>query len=163
MIPGDASAVNGILLRFAEKQPRLDPMSWQAAADGSVQSFGAKPFRQIGLASLKSTDRGSILMGFFRAHSTQIVTPGMAFNRAGAIGCPQKVQGLAAILFAVLIGENAVDHRRIGGRDSASKRDATCRGAEITADKHLAAWIPVVDRVAGTLFREVSNEEHERS
>ena len=48
-------------------------------------------------------------MGFFLAHSTQIVTPGMAINRAGAMDRPQEVQGLGTIFFVVLIGVNAID------------------------------------------------------
>ena len=55
------------------------------------QSFGANPFRLIGLASLRSYFRGSTFGGKRLAQFTQTVTPGNASSRAAAIGWPHTV------------------------------------------------------------------------
>ena len=56
------------------------------------QSFGAKPLRLMGLAWLSSIPLVSIFRGCFLAHSMQVVTPGNASRRAGAIGRLQSQQ-----------------------------------------------------------------------
>jgi hypothetical protein len=72
----------------------------------NAQSFGANPFRLIGLASLNSTPLVSTFRGYFFAHSMQLVTPGSAANRAAAIGEPHRLHRLVGCLFVTDIVSN---------------------------------------------------------
>jgi hypothetical protein len=64
------------------------------------QSLGANPLRLIGLAWLNSIPLVSTFRGWRLAHSIQVVTPGRASSRAGAIGFPQRLHGLTEALIS---------------------------------------------------------------
>ena len=70
------------------------------------QSVGANPLRLIGLAWLSSMPRVSTFRGCRRAHSMQVVTPGNASRRAAAMGLPQRLHNLTAVL-----GSSIIKHR----------------------------------------------------
>src|SRR3954447_14354398 len=84
------------------------------------QSDGAKPFRLIGLAWLNSTLDVSTLRGYFFAQSIQVVTPGRASSRPGAIGWPQMLQSFLACVRSSLITASVSAGGRTGGKSPAA-------------------------------------------